>query len=365
MNRILTPALAAIVLSAPAMAEITVNVNPAVTEKEFNIEYGYISDMVKPRTERSEANKVKATVTAGKFTLPTMPDGAAQYAIPTGNQEYIVIYSKPGDELTVNIDAVSPLTYNVTGSKLMEDISTLDMQSTKLYRQYREMAAAGSVNADAIEQIRVEYDKLFTDYLTANPDAEAVPYAIMHLEGERFLEAYNNMTATAKGSPIAVLLEPQKEYVESSLAAERRKMELQRGNVEAPDFTFNNIEGKPVSLRDFRGKWVIIDFWGSWCPWCIKGFPKLKEAYAKYSPTLEVVGVACNDSREAWEKALKKYELPWVNIYNPEEGGGKLLEDYAVDGFPTKAIINPEGKIVNITTGENPAFFDVLEKLMK
>jgi len=365
MNRILTPAMAAIAIAVPAMADITVNVNPAVTEKEFDIEYGYLSDMVKSRANRPEANKIKATVNAGKFTLPSMPDGAAQYAIPTGEREYIVIYAKPGDEMTVNIDAISPLTYSVTGSRLMEDISTLDMQSSKLLQQYRTIMASGSPDRATVEKISEEYDKLFTDYLAANPDAEAVPYAIMHLEGQRFIDAYNSMTPSAKSSPIALFLEPQKEYVERSLAAERRKMELQSGNVEAPDFTLNNVEGKPVSLRDFRGKWVIIDFWGSWCPWCIKGFPKLKDAYSKYRPNLEIVGVACNDTREAWENALKKYELPWVNIYNPEENGGKLLENYAVDGFPTKAIINPEGKIVNITTGENPSFFEDLEKLMK
>ena len=82
-------------------------------------------------------------------------------------------------------------------------------------------------------------------------------------------------------------------------------------------------------------------------------------------PELEIIGVACNDSRDKWEAAVKKYDLPWINLYNPEQGGGRLLEDYAVEGFPTKAIISPEGKIVNITTGENPAFFDILEQLMK
>lgn len=347
------------------MADITVNVSPEVTEKEFDIEYGYLFDMIKPRAERPESNKAKATVTAGKFTLPTMPDGAAQYVIPAGEREYIVIYSKPGDILTVNIDALSPLTYSVTGSKLMEDISMLDMQSSKLLQQYHKIMASETPDRTTVEQISEDYDKLFTDYVAANPNSEAVPYAIMHLEGERFLNAYNNMTTAAKTSPIAIFLEPQKEYVERSIAAERRKTELQSGNVEAPDFTFNNVEGKPISLKDFRGKWVIIDFWGSWCPWCIKGFPKLKEAYAQYKPNLEIIGVACNDGPDAWKNALKKYELPWVNVYNPEQGGGKLLEDYAVEGFPTKAIINPEGKIVNITTGENPEFFNILEGLMK
>ena len=50
----------------------------------------------------------------------------------------------------------------------------------------------------------------------------------------------------------------------------------------APDFTLNDINGKPLALSSLRGKYVVIDFWGSWCGWCIKGIPKMKEYYAKY-----------------------------------------------------------------------------------
>lgn len=362
MNRIITSALATIAVAVPAMADITVNVNPAVTTKEFDIEYGYLSDMVKPRADRPEANKAKATVIDGKFTLPAMNEGAAQYVIPTGEREYIVIYSKPGDNMTVNIDGISPLAYSVTGSKLMEDISSLDMESSKLLQQYRELSAAGSPDPAVVEKISNDYDKLFTDYVAANPDAEAVPYAIMHLEGQKFLDYYNAMTPAAKASPIALFLEPQKEYAERVIAAERRKVELQSGNVEAPAFTFDNLEGKAVSLQDFRGKWVIIDFWGSWCPWCIKGFPKLKDAYEQYKPELEILGVDCNEPEANWRKGVEKYKLPWVNVYNPADTD--ILTNYAVQGFPTKVIVSPEGKIANITVGENPAFFDTLAKLI-
>lgn len=365
MKRIITAGLATMAIATTAMADITVKVDPSIAQKEFDLEYGYIADMVKPRTERPEAIRAKGTMTDGKFVIKTLPDGPAQYVIPTGDREYIVIYTKPGEDLSVDLKALSPLSYSITGSRLMEDIAKLDMESSRLLQEYRSLMSNGQPDPAEIEKISDTYDKMFTDYITANPTAEAVPYAVMHLEGQKFLDAYNAMTPEAKASSIALFLEPQKEYVERSIEAERRKVQLQSGDIEAPDFTFENMEGKPVSLKDFRGKWVIIDFWGSWCPWCIKGFPKLKEAYAKYKPQLEIIGVACNDPKDKWEAAVKKYELPWINLYNPEQGGGRLLEDYAVEGFPTKAIVNPEGKIVNITTGENPAFFEVLEKLMK
>lgn len=364
MKKIITAAMGCLLISGTALADITVKVNPAVQKKDYEVEYGYISDMVKPRAERPEALRTTGNAADGQFVIKTLPKGDAQYVIPTAEREYIMIYTRPGDNLTVNINSIAPLEYSVSGTKLMEDISTLDNKSAALLNEYRNLMASGNADPAVMKKISNDYDKIFTDYIAANPAAEAVPFAVMHLEGQDFLNAYNAMTAEAKASPISLYLEAQKQYVERQIEAERRKAQLQSGNVTAPNFTFKDAKGKEVSLTDFRGKWVIIDFWGSWCPWCIKGFPSLKEAYEKYKPELEVLGVACNDKYEAWEAALKKYDLPWVNVYNPEKGGGQLLTDYAVEGFPTKAIINPEGKIVNITTGDDPSFYNVLKQLI-
>ncbi len=133
--------------------------------------------------------------------------------------------------------------------------------------------------------------------------------------------------------------------------------------VAAPDFTLNDINGNPLSLSDLRGKWVVLDFWGSWCPWCIKGFPALKEAYKEYGGKIEVLGIDCRDSEEVWKEAVKKYELPWLQVYNPGDNG--LLEKYQIQGFPTKFIIDPEGNIANCTIGEDPEFFTILKSLVK
>ena len=129
--------------------------------------------------------------------------------------------------------------------------------------------------------------------------------------------------------------------------------------IKAPDFKLKNLEGKEVKLSDFRGKWVILDFWGSWCIWCIRGIPELKEAYSKYDGKVEIIGVDCGDTEEAWRDAVAKYELNWVNVYCPEKEM-KLLKEYGVEGFPTKAIVDPEGNLVNITVGHDPQFYEIL-----
>lgn len=351
-------------LSFSALADITVHVSPEADSGKYDIEYGYLKDMIANNGKMTDAQKMEKTAENGVFTIETLKDGPAQYVIPTGEREYIIIYANPDEELTVNVKSVAPLSYSVTGSRLMEDISAMDKESSVFLNEYRGMVMAGNPDPEAVERLSKAYDAVFTGYIANNPEAAAVPYALLHLDGQDFMDAYNALTPAAKESLLFPFLEPRVKQVQKHLAAEQRMAQLQSGQMDAPDFTFKNAEGKEVSLSQFKGKWVIIDFWGTWCPWCIKGFPELKEAYATYSPELEIVGVACNDKYDAWLNGLKKYELPWVNLYNPEEGGGQLLQDYGVEGFPTKAIVTPEGKIANITVGHNPEFFNILKGLM-
>ena len=135
-------------------------------------------------------------------------------------------------------------------------------------------------------------------------------------------------------------------------------------NDEAPDFTLNDLNGKPLTLSSLRGKYVILDFWGSWCGWCIKGIPQMKEYYQKYAGKFEILGIDCNDPEEKWKAAVEKYELPWLHVYNPR-GESKVLEQYEIQGFPTKIIVGPDGKIVKTIIGEDPAFYAFLDELFK
>lgn len=133
----------------------------------------------------------------------------------------------------------------------------------------------------------------------------------------------------------------------------------------APDFTLPDTQGNEVSLSSLQGKWVVLDFWGSWCRWCIKGFPQMKESYAKLNKKVTYVGVACGDKEEDWKAAIAKHQLPWLNLWLNPEGGNPLLKTYGIQGFPTKLIIDPEGVIRNVTVGEDPEFFTILNSLVK
>ena len=132
----------------------------------------------------------------------------------------------------------------------------------------------------------------------------------------------------------------------------------------APDFELPDLQGNPLLLSSLRGKYVIIDFWGSWCPWCIKGFPGLKASYAKYKDKLEILGVDCRDTEEKWKAAVAEYELPWMQVYCSDGNLQELAQMYQLEAFPTKVVVDPEGKLVKTVVGEDPAFYSFLDELL-
>lgn len=140
-------------------------------------------------------------------------------------------------------------------------------------------------------------------------------------------------------------------------------IEIKEGAV-APSFTLPDLEGKDVSLSSLRGKWVLLDFWGSWCPWCMIGVPQMKENYEKFKNECYFVGIDCKEPREPWKAAVEKNGMNWIQLYNEPKEGKPVNELYQVKGYPTKILIDPEGKIADICIGEDPDFYDKMAKII-
>ena len=141
----------------------------------------------------------------------------------------------------------------------------------------------------------------------------------------------------------------------------------EQANVEAgemaPDFELPDLQGNPTKLSSLRGKYVVIDFWGAWCIWCVRGIPNMKEAYNKYKDKMEILGVDCRDTEDKWKAAVKEHELPWKQVRCPDDQFRSLVEKYNIEGFPTKVIVDPEGKLVKVVVGEDPSFYSFLDQL--
>ena len=114
----------------------------------------------------------------------------------------------------------------------------------------------------------------------------------------------------------------------------------------APDFDFVDLDGQKHKLSDYRGKIVVIDFWGLWCYPCVAETPKLVEAYEKlHDKGFEILGIDSSDKEDAIRKFNDTKKSNWTQTIEPE-GGGPLHKLYRVDSWPSHYLIDRNGKIV-------------------
>ena len=377
MNKLILLAASGILLASCSneKGNVKIQLPEGFQEKTLVVSHITIKNMFEA-TKAEDLTVIYDTLAVkdGVAELRLDPAGPARYSIepPVMTTIQPEFYAEPKDALTVTVESFEPLAFDVKGSKLMEDILAYQAVVNPIQQEYMELVSRNSDSSPEELQAKMkEYvnrqDDAIKKFVADNPNSPAVAYVITDLSGDDFKKYYDAMTPEAKKSILMPWAEAYNKDVEEMLSQreqeEARQAEVASGKIEAPAFTLPDLKGKMVSLSDFRGKWVVLDFWGSWCGWCVKGFPALKEAYQKYGDKIVIIGIDCNESEEDWREGVKKHELPWINVYNGNDRA--LYEAYNITGFPTKAIINPEGRLVDLTTGEDPSFFTRLADFLK
>ena len=318
----------------------------------------------------------------GKFTFSTDLTKAKsmQFFIPSTQQQargYRMLVrgfaiAVPGENLKVE-GTVEDFSFG--GSKLYQDynevnniIKASNARTRKAYETY-----SAAINADATkkEAAMEEFNKVreaseaqksteLMQYIRRNCNNETAAMVLSSLPVDSIPAAVKLLSAEVKGGRMSQFVKAAEDSYKEKVMKDEAKRKVAPGKP-APDFTLNDINGKPFTLSSLRGKYVILDFWGSWCGWCIKGMPDMKKYYEKYSGKFEIVGVDCNDTEAKWKDAVKKHELPWLHVKS--EKTDATPQKYAIEGYPTKLIINPDGTIHKVIVGEAPAFYEELDSL--
>ena len=216
-----------------------------------------------------------------------------------------------------------------------------------------------------IMQYKQPVDSVIFGYVKSNPNLDAALYMLhkntRSLDAGEYLPVFTQEVREGAFSELYGRMQALNEKMQG-----RKQMQSMRNadSCPAPDFTLTNDKGEKVTLSSLRGKYVVLDFWGTWCGWCIKGIPEMKKMYSKYHDKLEIVGVACGDKEDVWKKCIAENDLNWTNLIMLD-GDANIPEMYSVKGFPTKVIIDSEGNLIKTVIGESQEFYTFIDELMK
>lgn len=298
--------------------------------------------------------------------------------MPSGGKKlfqdgYVNFMFMPGDYATINGTLKD---YEINGTGFYKEFkesrklfASCEEAQSQLFTECKERKEKGE-NPDSLsayfqkrnQEIRDEVVTITMNYIKQHPDSDVSTYLVVHLE-DKMEEGLALLTERARNGLASGFYKSFLKRREKEKKREEMAKNIQPGK-EAPDFTLMDLNGNSLTLSSLRGKYVVLDFWGSWCGWCIKGFPEMKKYYAKYKNKVEFLGIACGDTEKKWKDAVAKHEVPWLNVLNGKDDKD-VSTMYAISGYPTKIVIDPQGEIARVVVGESPEFYTYLDGLFK
>ncbi|TRZ41981.1 TlpA disulfide reductase family protein [Robertkochia solimangrovi] len=291
------------------------------------------------------------------------------------------IYLEPA-VIKMKLDMASFENTEFSGTKLQEEVTSLSREREQLASKYNKELQAFQANRDLYDKATTEEEKKALKWKDDDLRNDLTPYyeemsATMldfirthpqsYVSFNNFYFSLNDLSAEEAKSIYAKFPEEFKKG-EFAERIEKDIEDMAKGvpGALAGDFNTIDISGNPIRLSDFKGQYLLIDFWASWCVPCRKGNPHLLDLYAKYNPKgLEILGVSDDDSNpDAWRKAVKDDGIGvWRHVLrgmkvDRSNGSFKLLDDGVSDGYnisslPTKILVGPDGVVVGRYSGSH------------
>ena len=294
-----------------------------------------------------------AIIENGTFALKGRIKEPDYYALVVEGKPAYTWFVLSNAKLKFTGNADSMRQANITGSKEINDAQKLGSiikpyfasQSASFDSTFEAYNRGDSVTGRKYEEVNVAITKTINDsiasFIKRHPSSYISLAQLNELrkiyDAERTKKLFLKLSPSLQNHSVGRQLKYEIFEAEQLTALNKRAITFEQRD------TANRI----VRLSDFKGKYVLIDFWASWCLPCRAENPTLKQAYTKYrAKNFDILGVSLDNNKAAWLSAIIKDDLPWLNVSDLNGFKNVVAQKYAVTELPTNYLLDPQGKII-------------------
>ncbi|MEZ4903084.1 MAG: TlpA disulfide reductase family protein [Spirosomataceae bacterium] len=327
-------ALPMLALAEPGNFSITGNIK-GVKNQTIYLRYGKSTDSLQSAT--------------GEFSFKGQVEDLTTAYLRVGKTQTSFFLEK---NAVLNFNAVLEELDNatITGTRLNDDLSKYTASIAELNNQRRPVMSTlmdayqkkqpYKEYSDQVEKIDEQISAKAKDFIQSNTESVFSAWLVRSKFFYGDDEELSSMYQYLKGHALA-----------SNYAKDlKKKIEANAktgvGQV-APEFTQNDVNDKPVSLTSLRGKYVLVDFWASWCGPCRQENPNVVKAYNQYKDKgFTILGVSLDQKKEPWLKAIEKDQLTWTHVSDLKYWQNEVAVMYGINSIPASLLLDPNGKII-------------------
>ena len=276
----------------------------------------------------------QTTIEKGKFIIKGKLDQPGFKVLVFGDQPPVVPIFLENSQIKVSGNKNEITELAITGSKTHTQYVNY-LESIKPYtNRLAPDAVYDSVSVTAFE-------KACEDFVKNNPTSYVSPIALIQL-----MQASKNVAKTEK------LYKTMSDGVKDSDFGQYLNQQIGEAKINPigsviTEFSQDDTSGKSISISSFKGKYVLVDFWASWCKPCRAENPNIVAVYSKYSPkNFTVLGVSLDQAKPAWLNAIKMDGLTWTHLSDLKGWGNEVAALFHVTSIPQNFLIDPQGKII-------------------